>query len=54
MASSNLDSCFLERIRSKLLLGVLPRGLNLKVELAKRIQLWDTCEFNQLLIRAEE
>ena len=34
MANGNVDACFLEEIRSKLLLSIVPKGRNRRVELS--------------------
>lgn len=54
IGDGDADACFLEEIRTKLLLGVPLRGMNVKSELARRFKLWDEGRFSQLLVRAEE
>jgi hypothetical protein len=49
----DLQACVLEEARSKLLLSPPPRGTNIRVELAKRLQLWVDGAFEELLSRAE-
>ena len=43
----------MEEARTKLLLSLPPRGRNVPVELAKRLELWDLGDFHTLLLRAE-
>ena len=43
----------MEEARSKLLLGQVPKGANIRVELAKRLRIWEDSEFGELLLRAE-
>ena len=54
MAAGDDAACALERARSKLLLGPVPKGANTRVELAKRLNLWLAGAFEELLVRAEE
>ena len=44
----------LEEARSKLLLGPVPKGRNLRVEIGNRLVLWKSGAFEQLLLKAEE
>ena len=41
IANGRADACFFEEIRSKLLLSIVPRARNRRVELALRLKLWD-------------
>ena len=54
IANGRSDGCFLEEIRSKLLLSAVPRGRNRRVELALRLKLWEQQNIMQLLVRIEE
>ena len=45
--------CMLEEARSKILLGECPKGVYAPRELGARFHLWQTTEFEQLLVRAE-
>ena len=54
MPAGDEAACALERARSKLLLGPVPKGANTRVELAKRLNLWLAGAFEELLVRAEE
>ena len=54
MADGDAEACLLEESRSKLLFGPVPRKMNVRVELAKRLQLWRQGKYLELLIRAEE
>ena len=54
MADGDAAACTLEEARSRLLLGPVPRGLNLRVKLARRLQRWSDGAFMELLERAEE
>ena len=54
MADGDAAACTLEEARSRLLLGPVPRGLNSRVELARRLQKWSDGAFMELLERAEE
>ena len=47
-------ACELEESRTKLLLGPVPKGLNRRVELAKRMRLWGGGDIMTLLVRVEE
>ena len=54
IADGDEFACELEESRTKLLLGPVPQGLNRRVELAKRLRLWDDGELMTLLVRIEE
>ena len=54
MAEGDTAACVLEEARTKLLLGPVPRGANVRVELAKRLERWNAGAFTELLVRAEE
>ena len=54
MSEGDADACMLEEARSKLLLGPIARGSNLRVELAKRLRIWQEEPFVELLVCAEE
>ena len=54
MANGDEAACRLEAARTKLLLAPAPRGANLRVELAKRLQLWQEGSYVELLVRAED
>ena len=54
VVNGDAEACALEQARSKLLLGVPPRGSNTRVELARRLALWEEGAFEELLLRAEE
>jgi hypothetical protein len=50
----NVFSCRLEEARSRLLLAIPPRKFNLRVELAKRMALWEAGSFESLVSRIED
>ena len=54
IADGREDACFLEEIRSKLLLSSIPRKRNCKVESSARLNLWVQQDLEQLLVRVEE
>lgn len=54
MADGDEECCLLELARSKLLLSNPPRNMNRRVELARRLQLWEDGKFAELLTRSEE
>ena len=54
IAEGDADACVLEEARSRLLLGPVPRGTNVRMELARRLRLWADGQFMVLLVRAEE
>ena len=54
MAEGDTAACVLEEARTKLLLGPVPRGAHVRVELAKRLERWNAGAFTELLVRAEE
>jgi len=54
MAEGNAASSILEFARTKLLLGPIPRKLNARCELARRLERWKAGLYDELLVRAEE
>ena len=54
VADGKPDACFLEEVRSKLMLSPVPRKQNCKVEFSRRLNLWVQQDLEQLLVRVEE
>ena len=53
IGDSDRDACFLEEIRSKLLLSIVPRNRNTRVEFSLRLDLWREKRLEELLVRIE-
>ena len=54
MVHGDVKASLLEEARSKLLYGLIPRHRNLRVEVLKRLELWQLGRFAELLVRSEE
>ena len=54
ISKQNVDSCFLEEIRTKLLLSPVPKSRNRRVELSLRLRLWSERNLWQLLYRIQD
>ena len=54
MADGDEEACLLEASRTKLLLGTVPAGSNIRVELATRLRLWQSGKYAELLVRVED
>ena len=53
MIAKDVSACYLEEMRSKCLLGMVPKNRNRKVELTIRLNLWRRNAFEELVTRAE-
>lgn len=53
MADGNVEACALEIARTKLLLGPVPRGINVRFELARRLERRKAGSYEELLSRAD-
>ena len=53
MADGSVEACALESARTKLWLGPVPRGINVRCELARRLERWKLGSYEELLTRAE-